>query len=414
MNSSIDVPLGGAIMPRRSRNRDQAYLIKRPGGGWAFCIAIPLHLRASDPLFKSSTGKSRSKIIEGLGTDSLMEARKLRDRRLAFWQLMFDPIMGFDAPEPAAKPARPSRPVIPSDGRLSFSAAAELHLQALCRDPAAAPRQQTVLGQRAIHVLFASFVNDAPLATITRAQANDFLTHIGTARGLSNRSVNKYAITLAGVFRWARDAGKFDTTNPFERRHLRVARDAGWVPFTPEEVAKLVPVVPSDPLGWCILISLWSGMRLNECAGLAVADIRQVENVWVFDVRENSERRLKTPAATRLIPIHSKLIEVGLLDYAQTRSAGPLFDVTAGGPDKKPGTNLGQEFTRYRRSRGVERPRVSFHSWRKNFTSALDRAGVPIADASALLGHGRGFSWDIYSSGPGIARLRDLVEKVAY
>jgi integrase len=88
--------------------------------------------------------------------------------------------------------------------------------------------------------------------------------------------------------------------------------------------------------------------------------------------------------------------------------------VTPGGPDKKPGTNLGQEFTRYRRALGINRPRISAHSFRKNFTGAMDRAGVPIADAAALLGHGRGFSWDIYSSGPGIARLRDLIERVAY
>ena len=58
--------------------------------------------------------------------------------------------------------------------------------------------------------------------------------------------------------------------------------------------------------------------------------------------------------------------------------------------------------------------RLVFHSLRKNFASALDRAGVPLADAAALLGHSRGFSWDVYSSGPGLQRLHDLVERVEY
>jgi hypothetical protein len=42
------------------------------------------------------------------------------------------------------------------------------------------------------------------------------------------------------------------------------------------------------------------------------------------------------------------------------------------------------------------------------------RGGVPLADAAALPGHSRGFSWDIYSSGPGLSRLRDLVERIEY
>lgn len=382
------------------------FLRLRKGGGWAFSIAIPLPFRAEYP---SKSGKPRARIVEGLGTSKLPLARQLRDQRLAFWRLMFDPLMG-----PATGPATAVQPAIKSDGRLHWIEAAEIHLAALCRDPAAAPRVQTIEGQRAIHALFASFIKNAPLAAITRAQANDFLEHIGSARALSNRTVNRYCITLAGVFRAMRDMGKWEGANPFERKHLRVARDAGWLPFTPAEIATLLPVAPADPLGWCSWISAYSGQRLNEVAGLQVQDVREQEGVWVFDVRENAERRLKTPAATRLIPIHSKLIEVGLLNYAQTRTPGPLFDVLRGGPDKKPGIYLGSEFTDHRRTLGINRPRISFHSFRKNFTSALDRAGVPIADASALLGHGRGFSWDIYSSGPGIARLREMVEKVAY
>jgi integrase len=385
----------------------EPYLIRRKGRGYAFIIAVPAHLRASAE-YKSRTGKPRAKIVEGLGTDSLSEARKLRDQRLAFWRLMFDPVMQIDGPE---RPVRPARPVIRGDGLLHFTEAAELHLAALCRDPGAAPRRQTIQGQRAIHTLFSTFIKDAPLASITRAQVNDFLTHIGRARGLSNRSLNKYAVTLAGVFRWARDAGKFEGGNPFERRGFREAKGTGWSPFSSDELTKLVPSKPGDPLAWSILIALYSGMRLNEVAGLQAQDVREEQGVWIFDVRDNANRRLKTHAATRL---HSKLIAAGLLDYVKTLPAGPLFKLTPGGPDAKPGKYLGERFMRYRRALGINRPRVSFHSTRKNFASALDRAGVPVADASALLGHGRGFSWDVYSSGPGLQRLRDLVERVAY
>lgn len=58
------------------------YLIRRRGGGLAFVIGVPVKFRWQYP---SRTGKPRSKVIEGLGTDSVMVARKLVARRLAFW-----------------------------------------------------------------------------------------------------------------------------------------------------------------------------------------------------------------------------------------------------------------------------------------------------------------------------------------
>jgi hypothetical protein len=73
-------------MTVRSRKRDEQYLLRR-GHGFAFQIAVPLPLRGC---FHSATGKSLAKIVEGLGTDSLAEARKLRDKHLATWRLRFE------------------------------------------------------------------------------------------------------------------------------------------------------------------------------------------------------------------------------------------------------------------------------------------------------------------------------------
>jgi integrase len=383
------------------------YLIQRRGGGFAFCMAVPKSLVGQ---FKSRKGKPLTLIVKGLRTDSARDAAKRAAIMRAEWLLKFE-----EAAKANDMPAWNQRPIISGDGRLRFGEAAELHLAELCRDPGAAPRQQTIQQARAIHNLFWPFVENAPINSITRAQANDFLTHMAKERGLSNRTLNQYAMTLAAVFRWARDAGKLDGTNPFERRGFKEPKGQGWVAYTSGELNKLVTPKPGNPLAWSISIALWSGCRLNEIAGMEVQDVRQEQGVWIFDIRENAARRLKTHAATRLIPIHSALIKAGLLAYAQTLPAGPLFpSLTPGGPDAKPGKYLGERFTRWRRTHGVVRERVSFHSLRKNFASALDRAGVPIADASALLGHGRGFSWDVYSSGPGLKRLRKLVEQVSY
>ena len=62
----------------------------------------------------------------------------------------------------------------------------------------------------------------------------------------------------------------------------------------------------------------------------------------------------------------------------------------------------------------MTRDRLAFHSLRKNFGTALDRAGIPPTDREALLGHSRGFSLDVYSTGPGLKRLKKMVEAVSY
>jgi len=46
--------------------------------------------------------------------------------------------------------------------------------------------------------------------------------------------------------------------------------------------------------------------------------------------------------------------------------------------------------------------------------TALNQAGVHQADIAAVIGHAQGFTLDVYSGGPGLKRLRDVVEKVKY
>jgi hypothetical protein len=72
--------------PKKRRVNDE--------GGFAFRIAVPVGLYGH---FKSSTGHPLRHITEGLGTDSLNKARKLRDRKLAEWQARFEQASrGFD------------------------------------------------------------------------------------------------------------------------------------------------------------------------------------------------------------------------------------------------------------------------------------------------------------------------------
>ncbi len=59
---------------------------------------------------------------------------------------------------------------------------------------------------------------------------------------------------------------------------------------------------------------------MQEILQLYLEDIYEKEGIWAFDLNENhSDKKLKTPQSRRLVPLHNKLIELGLLELWQTR-----------------------------------------------------------------------------------------------
>ena len=71
---------------------------------------------------------------------------------------------------------------------------------------------------------------------------------------------------------------------------------------------------------WFPLIGLFTGMRMHEILQLYLEDIYEKEGVWVFDLNENhSDKKRKTPQSRCLVPIHNKLIELGLRELWQKR-----------------------------------------------------------------------------------------------
>lgn len=79
---------------------------------------------------------------------------------------------------------------------------------------------------------------------------------------------------------------------------------------------------------WIPLISLYSGLRLEEICQLLVEDIRKVGNLTVFDIRLTADsgfKSLKTESSTRIVPIHPELVRLGFLKFVNKRASGQLF-----------------------------------------------------------------------------------------
>lgn len=360
---------------------------------------------------------------------------------------------------PIAPVKRPQIRVRSDDG-MKFSEAAALYIDEIQRDRSAALTEQTRGQMEAVFRLFKDYSDEAELGAVTRAMASDFLAtvaklhpHWGRSADakkmtlsqlleqfgdkgetLSNRTLNRYAASLSGVFKWARKRGHIDRENPFadQSRPEGHTKKTGWVPYTVGELNTLLSAplfnVPAGErvrpakhtvetaLRWVPLIALYSGMRLGEICQLRTSDVRRDGKTWYFNVTEEAEgQSVKTAAGIRRVPVHSVLIRRGLLKYRKALPDGQLWPaLKSGGPDGKLSWYLSKRFTEFRRSADVKRPRLAFHSLRKNFATALDNAGANRDEIAALIGHERGFTLETYSGGKGLQALASIVEKVEY
>jgi hypothetical protein len=225
---------------------------------------------------------------------------------------------------------------------------------------------------------------------------------------LTNRTINSYIHALSGVFRLAGKEGHFEGRNPFVGRTLEEA-NSSWRSYKTDELNKLFSTsllrnMPTEQricpakyrfenaMAWIPLVGLFSGMQICQ---MRTSDVQRKEGIWLFNVSdENSGQRLKTEAATRIVPIHSELVRCGFLDYvlALPRN-GQLFPaLKPGGPDGKYNHYFAKRFTvpekvrRYRSSyvisfipqeRGASPQRQARHG-RRNSGVNRPRAGLHV------------------------------------
>ena len=372
---------------------------------------------------------------------------------------MIDPV----SLRPRAAARSLARPKSKTGTRVSEAAAR--YVAEKMRDARAGWTEQTRKQYEATYRLFSEFVSDAAVTEVTREDASGFLDAISTldkhwARspktrglplrqllercsggpGLTNTTLNRHATALSGLFKWARRQGLVKGESPFSEMLRSKGRrsETTYLPFEIDELNALfhAPLfsitsydqrsrpnnhTPALALQWAMLIALFSGMRSGEICQLRVDDVRRDQGVWFFDIREDGPgQRVKTEAGIRMVPVHSTLMRCGFLDYlaaAKRDESGQLFPALKhGGPDGKLNWYQTRKFTALRRLIGVTRPRTSFHSFRTNVGTALERARVPESEAVQVLGHEKlSMSYSLYSIGVDLkARSRDVVEKIGY
>ena len=284
-----------------------------------------------------------------------------------------------------------------------------------------------------------------PKLTLIEASA---LGAKGGVRILSRNTANGYLRNMSTMFAWA-VREQYMTSNPAERLLVPGKHDKAKDLRSSFSTAQLVAIFnaplytgclndgngyaqvgeerPRRGRFWAPLLSLWTGMRLQECCQLLVEDVRRVDGVDVIAVTafsestsEDTQKRVKTKAGERIIPLHPELRRIGFLEHvekmraASTASGGRLFPELERGETGYYSEVFSKWFGRFLKSVNAKTPKTSFHSFRHAFRDALREANIPGERVRVLAGWSSVRISDTYGSGFRPSTLYRELRKIEY
>ena len=246
---------------------------------------------------------------------------------------------------------------------------------------------------------------------------------------ISDTTVNKHLTHLSSFMDWSKRHG-YSNLNPFQGLKIKrniSARDA-IDPFSEQELKVLFfkhayldqTKIENKKYAyyWVPLISLFSGMRLNEICSLYIDNVREIsgnhrEKRWCFDILEELNRpqkKLKNLSSRRVVPIHETLLDLGLIDFIKLLKSVKypnrewkekrLFEELPFGEGSF-ARNVSRWWnSRYLPKHDLKTPKKNFHSLRHTVSNHLKQKGVEPHFINELLGHSQGnIDLDRYGKG---------------
>lgn len=243
---------------------------------------------------------------------------------------------------------------------------------------------------------------------------------------MSQSTVSKYLVRLASFFKWSLNH-EYVTKNVATgltigkpKKRASEARD----PYQQADLERLFQALEYDTKQperfWIPLIGLYSGMRLDEVCQLHLADMVTPDGVHCFSVNEHGDKKVKTAAGVRVVPVHPALIDLGFLEYVKALQAKGAVRLW---PNLKKGRDgyshaFGkwyQGFNRVKIRRNEGDSKKVFHSFRHGVADALKQAGVEEVLAGELLGHDNpNVSYGRYGKSLRPAVLLEMLRKIDF
>ncbi|UWQ77943.1 site-specific integrase [Leisingera sp. S132] len=303
-----------------------------------------------------------------------------------------------------------------------------------------------------LNILVEYFGPDRPLGTITKQDANEVkkvLQALPASRNtkpklkamplrqvikepghnkIAPKTINSHIQMFKGFFDWAERHGYAPHTL-FDGMKVAKAKnsDTERKPFSHEQARQLYNeltentsgLVRKDSHKWAMLLGMFTGARLNEICQLDVADVQVSDGIWFLNITDEGDnnKRLKTTAGKRKVPLHSELISIGFLDFVKSRnSATRLFPDYSFSANGGYGRNLGRWCNEsFLPKLAMKEPGLVFHSLRHTVVTRLSQASVPEPIIQCLVGHARsGVTQEVYNrEGYTLLQLQEAVNCLA-
>jgi integrase len=171
---------------------------------------------------------------------------------------------------------------------------------------------------------------------------------------------------------------------------------------------------------WLAMFGLLTGMRVSEVAQLHPDDIVLRNGIWCISVAGYRDgQRLKNRQSERIIPIHSRLLGAGFLDYlADVRrwQSPTLFPGVKWGHNG-PGDAPSDWFTRLMRVQlKITQKGATFHAFRHTFSTLAQEALLSEWTIAHLLGHKTGGTVmrEHYFDRPTVPKLAQVIERIPF
>lgn len=265
--------------------------------------------------------------------------------------------------------------------------------------------------------------NQRPKKSRSEAPDNGSESKVQT---LSLARLEKRRCYLQKFFNWAMAGGMYiHPKNPVQQKFAGKdeIRDEtkSWAEFTEDDLKKLFGTKYLENLGakpdwyWLPLMALLSGARLGEIAKLAVDEFVEIEGIHCYKIVRASA---KNRASIRTIPVHSRLIELGLLEYVQAmRDRGEKRFVARDTLEKNKSKSTGKMWGIHVSDVGITDDTKVFHSFRSTAITDLHNTDAGHATIQRTTGHateGTSGAHGGYVRGVKLIKLKETIEKLEY
>lgn len=299
-----------------------------------------------------------------------------------------------------------------------------------------------------LNILVEYFESDRLLATITKHDASEVkkvLQELPASRNtkpklkamplmqvinepghkkIAAKTINSHIQMFKMFFDWAERHGHSPHTL-FEGMKVKKDKvsETERKPFSPEQARLIYTELTQNPSGlvrkdshkWGMLLGMFTGSRLNEICQLDIADVQKDDDTWFVNITDEGDdnKSVKSKASRRKVPLHSKLIRLGFLDFVDSRRNGtrlfPDYSYSAnGGYGRTLGRWCNESFLP---KLGIKQPGLVFHSLRHTMVTRLGQADVAEPIIQCIVGHARsGVTQEVYlREGYTLEQLSDAI-----